>query len=141
MTKLKIKKLSDKAVIPFYATPGAAGMDLTATEIEVHGGQMTYYTGLAVEIPKHYVGLLFPRSSVYKMDQSLANCVGVIDSDYRGEIMLRYRDLNRDSDKFYLPGDRVGQLVILALPFIQIEDATELSETDRGDGAFGSTGR
>src|SRR6056300_385461 len=90
MLEVKIKKLHPDAVIPEYAKDGDAGMDLTAINVTADYGCLTYHTGLAVEIPRWHVGLLFPRSSVYKGRQMLTNCVGVIDSGYRGEIMLKY---------------------------------------------------
>ena len=134
--KVKIKKLHPKAIIPEYAKEGDAGMDLVATEYEMQGIYITYKTGLAVEIPYGYVGLIFPRSSVYKKEQSLANSVGVIDSGYRGEIMLKYTT----SIKHYLPGERIGQLLILPYPRINFEEVSSLSDTSRAGGGFGSTG-
>jgi dUTP pyrophosphatase len=142
MISLKFKKLHPNAVVPQYQTAGAAGLDLVA----VSSGYMTgnnvliYETGLAVEIPEGHVGLLFPRSSVYKMDQQLANCVGVIDSDYRGEIKLIFKPTKK-SGNLYRVGDRVGQLVIVELPKVIIEEVSELNETVRGSGGFGSTGK
>ena len=88
--KINIKKLHPDAVIPRYAKPGDAGMDLTAVDVSSDYSCLTYKTGLAIEIPEGYVGLLFPRSSVYKTGQQLSNCVGVIDSGYRGEIMMKF---------------------------------------------------
>ena len=134
--KVKIKKLHTKAVIPKYAKDGDAGMDLTAVEASSDAYYITYRTGLSIEIPQGYVGLLFPRSSVYKKGQILSNSVGVIDSGYRGEIMLKFtRSLNQ-----YSVGDRVGQIIILPFPKIEFEEVNELSETDRSSGGFGSTG-
>ena len=90
--EVKIKKLCDSAVIPSYAKPGDAGMDLVATSrIFDKYGNVEYGTGLAMEIPEGYVGLLFPRSSISKQDLSLANAVGVIDSGYRGEIKFKFK--------------------------------------------------
>lgn len=90
--EVKIKKLCDSAVIPSYAKPGDAGMDLVATSrIFDKYGNVEYGTGLAMEIPEGYVGLLFPRSSISKHDLSLANAVGVIDSGYRGEIKFKFK--------------------------------------------------
>jgi len=136
---IKIKKLHEKAVIPRYAKPGDAGMDLTAVDCSIDGDIITYKTGLAVEIPLGYVGLLFPRSSVFKTDVSLTNSVGVIDSGYRGEIGLKFR-MCKDSDLIYKVGDRVGQLLILPYPKVQFEESKELSNTERGIGGYGSTG-
>tara|TARA_B100000282_G_C31506286_1_gene387272 strand:- start:97 stop:507 length:411 start_codon:yes stop_codon:yes gene_type:complete len=134
--KVKIKKLHTKAVIPKYAKDGDAGMDLTAVEAFADAYYITYRTGLSIEIPPGYVGLLFPRSSVYKKGQILSNSVGVIDSGYRGEIMLKFtRSLNQ-----YAVGDRVGQIIILPFPKIEFEEVSQLSETNRASGGFGSTG-
>lgn len=136
---VKIKKLHKDAVVPFYAKPGDAGMDLTAISESWNedNSMVTYDTGLAVEIPKGHVGLLFPRSSVSKTTLSLTNCVGVIDSGYRGSIMLKFRYLEEGS--VYSVGDRVGQLLILPYPEVTFEEVDELSETERGEGGFGST--
>ena len=134
--KVRIKKVREKAVIPKYAKPGDAGIDLTAVDRKVEGMWITYYTGLAMEIPENHVGLLFPRSSVYKTEQRLANSVGVIDSGYRGEIMLKYSR----SMKEYKVGDRIGQIIILPYPQVEFEEVKELSETSRGSDGFGSTG-
>ena len=90
--KVKIKKLCESAVIPTYAKPGDAGMDLVATSrIFDKYGNVEYGTGLAMEIPEGYVGLIFARSSIFKQDLSLANAVGVIDSGYRGEIKFKFK--------------------------------------------------
>lgn len=139
--KIKIKKLHHEAVIPKYAKPGDAGMDLTAVSIDFDEWEhLTYHTGLSIEIPEGYVGLLFPRSSVYKTGQFLTNSVGVIDSGYRGEIMLKYtRDTHSDK-KAYRPGDRVGQIIILPYPKVEFEEVESLSQTERGSGGYGSTG-
>ena len=88
--KVRIKKLHVDSVIPKYAQDGDAGMDLTAVAVVVDGDIITYKTGLAIEIPRWHVGYLFPRSSIYKTGQSLTNCVGVIDSGYRGEVMMKF---------------------------------------------------
>ena len=141
--KVKIKKLHPDATIPTYAKPGDAGMDLTAVSADFSDlDHLTYHTGLAIEIPEGYVGLLFPRSSVYKTGQQLINSVGVIDSGYRGEIMLKYtRNINETERIAYRPGDRVGQLIIMPYPSIEFEEAEELSLTSRGSGGYGSTGK
>ena len=138
--KVRIKRLHPDAVIPKYAKAGDAGMDLTAVETEREWDIVTYKTGLAVEIPKGHVGLLFPRSSVYKTSMTLSNCVGVIDSGYRGEVMLKFRDQHRDHSNAYDVGDRVGQLIIMPYPQVEFEEVENLSSTDRGSGGYGSTG-
>lgn len=137
-----IKKLHPNAVIPTYAKQGDAGMDLVATEIineEVF--QITYGIGLAMEIPEGFVGLIFPRSSIRKTDLSLTNCVGVIDSGYRGELQATFRKERGVVSKKYEVGDRIAQIMIIPHPDIQFEEADELSDTERGEGGFGSTGK
>lgn len=136
---VKIKKLHPDAVIPKYAKIGDAGMDLTATSIEYTDDYFCYKTGIAIEIPKGYVGLLFPRSSNSKKDLFLSNSVGVIDSGYRGEIELRFKPLNKNP-RVYGVGDRVGQILILPYPQIEFIETEELSDSDRGDKGFGHTG-
>lgn len=137
--KVKIKKLHPDAVIPSYAQRGDAGMDLTAVDVIADGSTLTYKTGLAIEIPSWHVGLLFPRSSVYKTGQSLTNCVGVIDSGYRGEIMMKFT--LSPYAKEYEIGDRIGQLIIMPYPRIDFEEADQLVPSERGFGGYGSTGR
>jgi len=141
--KVKIKKLNERAIIPTYAKHGDAGMDLTAisykydSDIDCH----IYGTGIAVEIPEGYVGLLFPRSSNRKKDVYLTNSVGVIDSGYRGEIMVSFK--HRDANKVisnYLVNDRIAQLIIMPYPYIEFEKVDELSETERGANGHGSSG-
>lgn len=141
--KVKIKKLDDMAVLPYYATDGAAGMDLTATSKEYDSnGCVVYGTSLAFEIPKGYVGLLFPRSSNAKKNLILSNSVGVLDSDYRGEVFFKFKPLCSEYEgEQYQIGDKIGQIVILPYPYIEFEFADELSETTRGVGGYGSTGR
>ena len=144
--KVKFKKLSLKAVTPSYAMPGDAGLDLTAIQytVDPEHNFINYYTGLAVEIPQGYVGLLFPRSSVSKTDLSLANSVGVIDSGYRGEIIFRYKFKRNEhfaSMRRFKEGDRVGQLLIIPYPIIELEEVAELSSTERDNGGFGSTNK
>ena len=138
--KIKLKKMNPNAVMPTYAKQGDAAMDLYAAEIIKDGwGNYVYLTGIALEIPPGYVGLLFPRSSVSKTCLSLANSVGVVDSGYRGEIMLKYRNTG-EANSFYKTGDRVGQLIVMPYPQIELIEVEELSTTERGDGGFGSSG-
>jgi dUTP pyrophosphatase len=139
--ELKIKKLHSEAVIPQYAKAGDAGLDLVAISEEWNkdNSMVTYGTGLAIEIPEGHVGLLFPRSSVSKTTLNLTNSVGVIDSGYRGEIMFKFRYL--EEGMVYEVGDRVGQLVIMEIPTVNIVEAEELSSSERGEGGFGSTGK
>lgn len=140
--KIRFKKLHPEAKSPFKAHATDAGFDLTctsATEDRRHNC-VSYGTGIAVEIPRGYVGLVFPRSSVYKEDIDLTNCVGVIDSGYRGEIMAKFRILQPHIHR-YTTGDRIAQLIVLPYPEIEFEEAEELDESDRGTGGYGSSGR
>ena len=136
--KIRIKKLHPDAAIPRYAKPGDAGVDLTAVWKRQVMEIVTYGTGLAIEIPDGHVGLLFSRSSIYKTKMTLTNCVGVIDSGYRGEIMMKFK--MTDNRTMYEVGDRIGQLVIMPYPEVEFEEVEELSETSRGSGGYGSTG-
>lgn len=136
--KLKVKRLKDNAVLPTYAKVGDAGMDLTATSKEELNGRIKYGTGVAVEIPEGHVGLLFPRSSIYKTSLNLANSVGVIDSGYRGEVCVIFRLTG--SGTSYKIGDRIAQLVVLPYPDVAVVEVDELSDSDRNSGGFGSTG-
>lgn len=140
---INIKKLNESAIIPTYAHSEDAGLDLVAINKEVNNDYIEYGTGLALEIPKGYVGLIFPRSSNSKKDILLANSVGVIDSNYRGEIKLRFKYLksNLNNNKTYDIGDKIGQLIILPYPKVNFIEQSELSETDRGSEGFGSTGK
>ena len=138
---IKIKKTHPHANLPIYAKDGDAAMDLHAVEvIKDKYGNYVYLTGIALEIPPGFVGLLFPRSSVSKTSMSLANSVGVVDSGYRGEIMLKYRQTG-DANSIYRAGDRVGQIMIIPYPKVEFIEVDELSSTDRGSGGFGSTGQ
>ena len=137
---INIKKTNPDAIIPKYAKPGDACMDLVAVEkFPDDFGNTCYNTGLALEIPSGYVGLLYPRSSLSKTDMSLRNCVGVIDSGYRGPIVLKFREY--DNSLFnYKIGDRIAQLMIMPYPQVEFNEVDQLSDTDRGTGGFGSTG-
>ena len=138
---VKVKKLDPNAVIPSYSKVGDAGMDLTITkEIENTSFSVSYGFGIAMEIPKGYVGLVFPRSSVRNQDLILSNCVGVIDSGYRGELQATFKKTNGLDSIKYKVGDRGAQIIILPYPTIYITEVPELSNTERGSGGFGSTG-
>lgn len=141
MLKVKIKKLHPNAVIPSYAKAGDAGMDLTAVSCKFEDGSdcHVYGTGLSVEIPEGYVGLVFPRSSLSKYSLILSNHVGVIDSGYRGEITLKFKELDLYGG-YYDIGDRIGQLIIMPYPQIEFVESENLSETERGSGGYGSSG-
>ena len=143
--EVKFKKLSDKAVVPTKAHISDAGFDLTATHVtsEVNEcGQfvLVYHTDLAMEIPDGYVGLVFPRSSISKKSLYQTNAVAVIDSNYRGEIIVKYKNTTGDSiPAVYNLGDKFSQLIIMPYPTIEFVEAEELSESDRGEEGFGST--
>lgn len=145
---LEIKKIVPSALAPTYATDGAAGADLYACitddngEIYIRGGETILVgSGISMAIPKGYVGLVFPRSGwAVKKSLSLANAVGVIDSDYRGEVKLAL--YNRSGyGKTVKDGDRIGQIVIVPFMKTKFDIVDELPETTRGDGGFGSTGQ
>ena len=149
MLEVKIKKLHKDAVIPKYETVGSVGMDLTAVskEYDKHGN-IVFGTGLAIQIPEGYYADLRPRSSISKYDLVLANSVGTIDSDYRGELILKFKPsvyfgVNRGDDDgvMYDVGDRIAQLVILPYPKVSFVEVDELSDTERGTGGFGSTNK
>ena len=140
-TLVKVKKLVPEAVIPSYSKVGDAGMDLTITkEIENTSFSVSYGFGIALEIPQGYVGLVFPRSSVRNQELVLSNCVGVIDSGYRGELQATFKKTNGLDSIKYKVGDRGAQIIILPYPTIYMTEVPELSNTERGEGGFGSTG-
>lgn len=157
--KVKIKKVHPNAITPSYAKSGDAGMDLTAVSIKLDDdGNICYGTGLAFEIPEGYVGLIFPRSSNCKKDIILTNCVGVIDSGYRGEVSFKFKPLPHHADalyekegevlvnpsydhKIFKVGERIGQMIIMPYPQIEFEEVEELSETERGTKGYGSSGK
>ena len=124
-----------------------AGYDLVAVSKEVDElGCLVYGTGLAFEIPEGHVGLLFPRSSICEHGETLTNSVGVIDSNYRGEVKFKFRqyyDLNyvHSLKKEYQVGERVGQIIVLPYPEVEYELSETLSDSDRGEKGFGSTGK
>jgi dUTP pyrophosphatase len=139
---VKVKKLDSNAVIPSYSKVGDAGMDLTITkEIENTSFSVSYGFGVAMEIPKGYVGLVFPRSSVRNQDLILSNCVGVIDSGYRGELQATFKKTQGLDSVKYKVGERGAQIIILPYPTIYMTEVPELSDTERGSGGFGSTGK
>lgn len=137
---VKFKKLHENAVLPSYAKKGDAGLDLTCVNVNVKNNRIIYDIGLAVEIPKGHVGYIFPRSSICKKDLSLCNSVGVIDSGYRGEIKAFF-NINDIHPERYEIGDRIGQLIIMPIPTIEPVFSDELSDSERGTGGFGSSGK
>lgn len=144
--ELKIKLLSPNAALPAYATPGAAAMDLTACidEPVTIGPRelVTLSTGIAIALPSaQYVALVFARSGLgVKHGIALSNGVGVIDSDYRGEIKVGLTNLSNEPYTIQ-PGDRVAQLAVVPVAHAEVARVTELDETVRGTGGFGSTGK
>jgi dUTP pyrophosphatase len=140
--KVRIKKLNPLATIPTYAKEGDAGMDLVATRIISNTTfDVSYGTDLAIEIPNGFVGLVFPRSSIRKYELALSNSVGVIDSGYRGELQATFKKENGLDSLAYKVGDRIAQIMIIPYPPIEFDEVAELSDTERGDGGFGSTGK
>ena len=141
--EVKIKKLVENAIVPKYAHDTDAGLDLTSTSMELDEyGNVVYHTGLAFEIPKGYVGYIFPRSSISKYSLQLTNSVGVIDSGYRGEVLFKFKTISNEKNfKLYEVGERIGQLIIMPYPSIELVEVDELSSTDRNEGGFGSSGK
>lgn len=169
--KVRIKKLTENSVIPTYSLCGDSGMDITATSRHFDEyGNVVFGTGLAFEIPKGYVGLLFARSSNAKKDLLLSNSVGVLDSNYRGEVTFKFKpsvvfyddrgvpgeigEVAQSFDDIVAPtlnnnlelqnyeiGDRIGQIIIIPIPQIEFEEVGELTQTNRQDGSYGSTGK
>ncbi len=135
---LKIKKVHPEAKIPHYANHGDAGMDVYAVTKEIKEKYIEYGTGLAFEVPSDYVMLVFPRSSLSNKDLIMANHVGVLDSGYRGELKFRFRKIG---DDIYEIGEKIGQIITVPFPRIEFEEVKELSDTVRGSGGFGSTGK
>jgi dUTP pyrophosphatase len=142
IVEVKLKKLVEHAEVPKYSRSGDAGLDLVAIDC-YHNSEYDYVeygTGLAIQIPTGYVGLLFPRSSISKTPHLLCNSVGVIDSNYTGEIKLRFKKLSNKEHLEYNVGDRIGQLLIVPYPTIDIKEVDELESTNRGSLGFGSSG-
>lgn len=136
--KLKIKKLSPYAKIPTKSFKLDVGFDLYANSVERTSKFSEYGTGIAVDIPEGFVGLIYPRSSLSKKDMILANHVGVIDPGYHGEVLLRFKILGQDT---YEIGDRIGQLVVIPVPEVELVEVYDLGVSERGMNGFGSTGR
>lgn len=143
-------KLSDKAVVPVYGKNGDAGADLTATSILETDMYIEYGTDLALDIPPGFAGLIYPRSSLSNYDLVLSNHVGVIDSNYRGEIKFRFKKTlpklmiaGRDcsNPNLYEVGDRIGQLIVQEIPRMLFEEVQELEQSNRGSLGYGSSGK
>lgn len=140
--RVKIKKLHHDAKIPKYAKEGDAALDITAVSIIKDSiDKITYGTGLSLEIPEGYVGLIYPRSSIRNTELTLSNSVGVIDSGYRGELQATFNKLNGVNSISYSVGERIMQIIILPYPKVVFEETDSLSNTERGEDGFGSTGK
>ncbi len=142
---LKIKRLREEAVLPERKTPGSAGYDLCACiggEFTLEPGELAILpTGLAAEIPEGCAGMIFTRSGLgVKHGVAVANGVGVIDSDYRGEIHVGLRNSSRTPYGIQ-PGERIAQLIVMPVCLPRVEETETLSETQRGESGFGSTGQ
>lgn len=140
---VKIKKLSEKAIIPTYGSPYSAGADLYSAmddlTIEPHTTTLVK-TGISLEIPVGFAGLIYARSGLAsKRGLAPANKVGVVDCDYRGEVMVALHN-HSDIPQTVASGERIAQLVITPYVVAEFEETDELSETIRGEGGFGSTG-
>ena len=142
MLNVKVKLLNDKAKMPFQKHATDAGFDLYVTSKKTtnHENKVHYGFGIALEIPEGHVGLLFPRSSIYKKELLLSNSVGVIDSDYRGEIKAVFI-VEAYEETIYEIGDRAIQLIIMPIPRVHFDRREELSSTERGSGGYGSTNK
>lgn len=143
--EIKFKKFDEKAIAPARQHSTDAGFDLTCIGVSTvrnECGQvlLVYHTGIAVEIPEGYVGLIFPRSSIYKKSLEQTNSVGIVDSGYVGEVIVVMRNTTDVVPAIYKEGDRFAQLVIVKLPEVEgFVEAEELSASDRGVNGFGST--
>ena len=150
--KVKIKKLYEDSILPTKAHATDAGYDLYAhSKSYDDDDNIVYGSGVAMEIPQGYVGLVFPRSSNAKKDLILSNSVGVIDSGYRGELSFKFKPSSviEKPDLAYIPesiskyevGDRIGQIIIMPYPEVEFVEVEELSDSDRGNGGYGSSGK
>lgn len=137
-----VKLLNEYAQLPTRGSKDAAGLDLYCPfHIKVPAdSQKKIPIGVAVEIPKGYMGLLVPRSSMSKTPLRCANSIGIIDADYRGELSIAYENISC-SDYTIFRGDRIAQLIIVPIAVVDVEEAQTLSETERGAGGYGSTGK
>ena len=143
--KLKVKKVKDNAILPTRGSEKAAGIDLYACIDEpvnvAVGNTVIIPTGIACEFPVGYWGMVVPRSSVgIKRHLTLPNCVGIIDEDYRGEIMMAFTNIGNEAQVIN-PGERLAQMILHPCVMFDVEETDTLSETERGEGGIGSTGR
>lgn len=137
---LKIKRLHPDAVIPSYSKEGDAGLDLTCVDAYIKDGLWCCEIGLAFEIPKGYFGAIYPRSSIKDYDLRLSNCVGVVDSQFRGGVKAFF-DITAEPSRLYQKGDRCCQMIIQKYEQVFPIEVSELSQTERGHGGFGHTGK
>ena len=145
MDRIQVKRLRENAILPTYGSAEAAGADLYAcleSDIEIAPGESAFVpTGLAMQIPKGYAGLIYARSGLAcKRGLAPANKVGVVDSDYRGEFMVVLHN-HGNSPQVISHGERIAQLVITPVFAPGVQEVLELSDTQRGEGGFGSTGK
>lgn len=139
--QVKIKRLHPDAKIPQKAHQGDAGFDLVAVTKELTPqGYIEMKTGLGFEIPPGHMGLLFPRSSISNTKMTLTNSVGVLDENFRGDVSFRFKPATSGKGGYEI-GDKIGQLVIMPYPSIELVEVDELDETDRGTGSYGSSGK
>ena len=137
---IKFQKILDEAIIPHYAHPGDAGMDIFSAEETVikEGERKNIRTGLKMELPEGFVGLVWDKSGL-ALKNGIKTMAGVIDSCYRGEIGIVLANLSEQDCKIE-KGQKIAQMLIQKIERAEIEEARELSETKRGEGSFGSTG-
>ena len=143
---IKIKRLTETAIIPEYKSSGAAAFDLHADipiprQMYKNDEAWLIHTGIAIQIPRGYVGVIVPRSGLGNKGLVLGNGTGIIDSDYRGEIVLSMWNRNKRADQFFNPGARIAQMLIMPVQQATFIEVDELDGTDRGSGGFGSTGK
>jgi dUTP pyrophosphatase len=139
---IKFKKTHKDAKTPEYSLEGDGCLDLFACQEACFDscGNFEYNTGISMEIPEDHVGLLFPRSSITKTRFMLGNSVGVIDSNYRGDIIFKFTTIRDNFLPSYRLGDKIGQILVIPRPKVSLEEVDNLSSTNRGAGGFGSTG-
>lgn len=141
MLQVKFKKLNAEAKLPIKGSSSAACFDVYATSVEVNNGVATYKLGFATEIPEGWRGVVVPRSNISKHPWVMANSIGIIDSDYRGEWMVKYRCVSGFLEAVpYGAGDRIAQIYFEKNTDVQFVEVESLDESERGEGGFGSTG-
>lgn len=142
--ELKFKKRNKDVPTPKYSRDGDCALDLTAVSVSHTTKYVEYDTGIAVQIPEGYVGMVVPRSSVTNKDLMLKNSLGIIDTNFVGFISFRFKLADKHIGMFpdvYKVGERIGQLMIVPIPKLTMIEVDELAVTNRGDGAYGSSGK